>query len=127
MLRFFEPTHRANRALVGVKNNGGIATLGRAFVHAQPKLFFFGRAKLQIAARRYGRDGCTAAQVVQRAVHQQPTAVVHKHYHHRTFLKGGLVMFLALKLNTIADVVFAVKMRFVAHELAVGRQIEVGF
>jgi hypothetical protein len=65
--------------------------------------------------------------VVQRAVHQQPTAVVHKHYHHRTFLKSGLVMFLALKLNAIADVVFAVKMRFVAHELAVSRQIEVGF
>ena len=127
MLRFLEPTHRANRALVGVKNNGGIATLGRAFVHAQPKLFFFGRAKLQIATRGNGRDGRTTAQVVQRTVHQEPTAVVHKHHHHRTFLKSGLVMLLALKLNAIANVVFAVQLRFGAHELAVRRQIEVGF
>ena len=36
-------------------------------------------------------------------------------------------MLLALKLNAIANVVFAVQLRFGAHELAVRRQIEVGF
>jgi hypothetical protein len=56
---------------------------------------------------------------------KQPTAVVHKHHHHRTFLKSGLVMFLALKLNAIANVVLAVQLRFGAHELAVGRQVKV--
>jgi hypothetical protein len=63
--------------------------------------------------------------VVQGAIHEQPAAVVHKDYNDRALGQGLGVVRSPFNVYTFLNVRGAVQMGFVAHELAVGRQVKV--
>ena len=62
--------------------------------------------------------------MMQRAIHKQPTAVMHKHHHHRALRQGRLVVLRALYHHMLSNVRFSVKMRLFAHKLPISSHVK---